>query len=218
MIEPRYQTDRIKLYEGDASVLLPCIKTAPGLVLTDAPYFMWGHICETDRLERLDLEQEALWMADVFTATLLWMPDVRKMYPGLTLLFGEPHYVAIYMRVAHYLKWPMVGWWPSLRIKDHEEYLVAFADDWEEKHSVEAWLLRTEMPKILHANSYGQGKSATMLAEMIYCAPYGYVLDPFCGSGTTLSAAVVAGRSAIGIEASPEIARITEERLRKEAA
>lgn len=33
-----------------------------------------------------------------------------------------------------------------------------------------------------------------------YCPPGGVVLDPFCGSGTTLAVAVLHGRSAVGID------------------
>lgn len=43
----------------------------------------------------------------------------------------------------------------------------------------------------------------------------GTVLDPFCGSGTTLIAARLTGRSAIGIEIDPHYAAIAERRLRK---
>lgn len=43
------------------------------------------------------------------------------------------------------------------------------------------------------------------------------VLDPFCGSGTTLLAAHRLGRDGIGIELSPEYAAFAEKRLREDA-
>jgi len=42
------------------------------------------------------------------------------------------------------------------------------------------------------------------------------VLDPFCGSGTTLEAAKNAGRKSIGIEINPEYCALGEHRLRQE--
>jgi DNA modification methylase len=49
------------------------------------------------------------------------------------------------------------------------------------------------------------------------CPPGGTVLDPCCGSGTTLVAAAKAGRNAIGLDISPEAVRIARKRLRDEA-
>ena len=45
------------------------------------------------------------------------------------------------------------------------------------------------------------------------CPPEGLVLDPCCGSGTTLVAAIESGRRALGCDASPDAVRIAQERL-----
>jgi DNA modification methylase len=45
------------------------------------------------------------------------------------------------------------------------------------------------------------------------CPPGGVVLDPCCGSGTTLAAAVATGRGAIGIDLNPDAVRIAQSRL-----
>lgn len=50
------------------------------------------------------------------------------------------------------------------------------------------------------------------------CPPGGRVLDPCCGSGTTLVAAVRAGRIAVGCDLNPEAVRIARERLAAEGA
>ncbi len=47
------------------------------------------------------------------------------------------------------------------------------------------------------------------------CPPKGLVLDPFCGTGTTLIAASLLGYSSIGIDISPEYIQQATERLRK---
>lgn len=43
--------------------------------------------------------------------------------------------------------------------------------------------------------------------------PGGHILDPFCGSGTTILAAVQEGYQATGIEMSAEYARLAAERI-----
>ncbi len=42
------------------------------------------------------------------------------------------------------------------------------------------------------------------------------VVDPFCGTGTTMVAALKTGRNSVGIEIDPEYCKMTEGRLRKE--
>lgn len=49
------------------------------------------------------------------------------------------------------------------------------------------------------------------------CPPRGTVLDPFCGSGTTLVAAVAGGRSGIGMDRSPRAVSLALSRLRRQA-
>ncbi|MCA9284722.1 MAG: site-specific DNA-methyltransferase [Phycisphaerales bacterium] len=45
------------------------------------------------------------------------------------------------------------------------------------------------------------------------CPPGGLVIDPFCGSGTTLAAAIETGRRALGMDINPDALRIATERL-----
>ena len=48
------------------------------------------------------------------------------------------------------------------------------------------------------------------------CPPNGVVLDPMCGSGTTLLAAANTGRHYIGFDRLPEAAAITRDRIERE--
>lgn len=56
-----------------------------------------------------------------------------------------------------------------------------------------------------------------IIPRVLSCSPPGgMVLDPFCGSGTTLAAAIASKRNATGIELSSEFANATVTRLRTE--
>ena len=60
-------------------------------------------------------------------------------------------------------------------------------------------------------------KLATRLVRM-FSFTGGTVLDPFCGSGTTMVAALRAGRSSIGVEIDPEYCRMAARYLKAENA
>ena len=73
---------------------------------------------------------------------------------------------------------------------------------------------------MLHANSperngYPTQKPIALLERIIKASSNqgDVVLDPFCGSGTTLRAAKTLGRKYIGIDQNPEAIRISENRL-----
>jgi site-specific DNA-methyltransferase (adenine-specific) len=62
------------------------------------------------------------------------------------------------------------------------------------------------------------GKPTPLMVEVCKTIPAGLtILDPFAGSGTTLVAAVRTGHHAVGIEMDPGWAKVTCQRLRKEA-
>ena len=67
---------------------------------------------------------------------------------------------------------------------------------------------------------YPTQKPTTLLELLIRacCPPGGLVVDPCCGSGTTLAAAMRAGRRGAGCDVSESAVRVTRKRLEKERA
>jgi DNA modification methylase len=67
----------------------------------------------------------------------------------------------------------------------------------------------------LERTGYPTQKPLALLSLLVNacCPPRGIVLDPFCGSGTTLVAAAESGRHFLGIDTNPDAARITRDRL-----
>lgn len=62
------------------------------------------------------------------------------------------------------------------------------------------------------------GKPTEVMRHVVkICPPGGVVLDPFAGSGTTLVAALLEGRAAVGFELSTDYIRVAQQRCREVA-
>src|SRR5690606_35846766 len=75
--------------------------------------------------------------------------------------------------------------------------------------------MRANTPIVKEATGYPTQKPEALLSRIIRAAslPGGRVLDPMCGSGTTLVAAAKLGRRWAGIDQSPVAWEITSQRL-----
>jgi site-specific DNA-methyltransferase (adenine-specific) len=76
-----------------------------------------------------------------------------------------------------------------------------------------------EIPAVINVSKERSGyptqKPLALLERIVLASsnPGDLVLDPFCGSGTTLIAAIKHGRRALGMDANPEAIKIARERL-----
>ncbi|MBM4373491.1 MAG: site-specific DNA-methyltransferase [Deltaproteobacteria bacterium] len=79
----------------------------------------------------------------------------------------------------------------------------------------DVWEIGVIAPVARERTGYPTQKPAALLERIVASGTYpgDTVLDPYCGSGTTLAVAATLGRHAIGIDQSPEALRVTRERL-----
>lgn len=79
----------------------------------------------------------------------------------------------------------------------------------------DVWEIPYLNPKANERVGYPTQKPLLLIERMVeLCSdPGDLVVDPFCGSGTTLVAAQLSGRRAVGIDTSEEALRLTEYRL-----
>lgn len=80
----------------------------------------------------------------------------------------------------------------------------------------DVWEIPFLNPKARERTGYPTQKPLLLLEQIIEIAshPGAMVLDPFCGSGTTLVAAKLLGRNSVGIDVSSEAIEITKARLK----
>ena len=88
-----------------------------------------------------------------------------------------------------------------------------------DKKQPDVWAVPTINNLAKERTGYPTQKPLALLEPLVraHTNPGDLVLDPFCGSGTTLVAAVRCGRRAIGIDASEEAVRVARGRLAAEA-
>ena len=205
----------ITLYCGDARVILPmlcmnttyCLEMCSGaclaVMVTDPPYGMkyesgWSgnSVAGDNDTEARDtvLEQWGERPAIVFGRWSVPMPKgVRQV-----LIWDKG-------------EWPGMGdlsfpWGPS-----HEEIYV-----------IGDGFTGVRMGTVIRANRITSNamhpteKPLAALRPLITRCPNGVIVDPFCGSGSTLEAAKQQGRAAIGIEIEPKYCEIAVKRLRQE--
>jgi len=86
------------------------------------------------------------------------------------------------------------------------------------KHPEDWWPIQMILPSSGERLGYPTQKPIGLLERIINASskPGDVVLDPFCGSGTTLIASMQLGRSSIGIDVSPLAIECTEQRTDEE--
>lgn len=204
MPRPYYEQDGITLYHGDCREILPVFEAeAFDFVLTDPPYLVsyagrWG-----SEYEGIEGDSDPSWVAPVFDD--LW----RILKPDSLCLtfYGWPH------ADLFFDAWICAGFRPVsslvlLKRKfglgyftrgQHEQaYLLAKGRPPKPEAAISDVLYWDDASKQLHPNQKPLGAISRLVSA--FSADGARILDPFCGSGTTLLAARSSGRRVVGIE------------------
>ncbi len=211
-MNPYYQDDAVTIYHGDCRDILPLLPKVD-LVLTDPPYNCGKDYGEyKDNLSDADYENFMAQTVGVCLDLAVSQAWVAPRYQlGLWLrLLPTAHLVVIRRGAAGPFR---AGW------SDQFEVLLTVGkpnrcvpDLWDDiRLKGEGYFFREE--------TYGHPgytpepimrRCVTLLSK-----PGNLVLDPFCGTGTSLRAAKDLGRKVIGIEIEEKYAEIAARRMQQ---
>jgi site-specific DNA-methyltransferase (adenine-specific) len=226
---PYYEHAGVTIYHGDCRDVMPLLACGVDLVLTDPPYRHehadGGGIVARSPIHRLPKFREmSACEPSTFVPQCLSLQAVANF-----VAFGSRDLIQEYARLAEGRKFDLhVLWKPNAvpfcnnTFKSDLEYVCLiyepgrpFQNDLGEatySKVFQHWLGSTK--DRLHPTI----KPLPMISRYvaILSKPHGLILDPFMGSGTTLSAAKYLGRNAIGIEFEEQYCEIAATRLQQE--
>lgn len=220
---PYYEDNLVTIYHGDALDVLPRITSADAVV-TDPPYtFGLGSTMRAG--QKIggwgDLMNNARWYAS-------WLVECQRMTEhrqGSAWVFNSWRSFPVLARAADMVDWDIA----SLLVWDKEwigpggprglrpSYelvaLLAHRDFKIENRSLpDIW--RSQW-SALKPNGHPAEKPVPLLSRIISESGAGSVVDPFCGSGSTLIAARMVGATAIGIEIDERWCEVAAQRCRQ---
>lgn len=196
---PYYQDDAVTLYLGDCREILPTLEAdSVDLVLTDPPYGV----------------NKADWDAE-FPSD--WIEDAKRISSRLLVMPGNMALIEAGLRLGDYrdciVLYSKNGMTRSPIAFGNYIPVLAIGDwGWKARPNLISFNVRLD-ENIEHPSPKPREAMRKLIAH--YSEPDWVILDPFCGSGTTLRAAKDLGRRAIGIEIEERYAEIAVKRLRQ---
>ncbi len=244
-MQPYFRNESATLYQGEALPLLATMSPASiDAVIADPPYSSGGTTAGERRMDPVDkyahnsnacgrptFAGDAKDQRSFTWWTMQWLSLCRPLLRdgGYVLVFTDWRQLPATTDAlqAADLTWRGVIAWDKggASRAPHKGYM---------RHQCEylVWGTRGPCRAATHAGPYPgcyripvdrrdkhhlTGKPTALLQELVrIIPPGGVVLDPFAGSGTTLLAAQLEGRVAIGIERESTYCEITARRLRGE--
>ena len=201
-----YSDDAVAIAHADCRDVLPLLEPVD-LVLTDPPYGMdYQSAWRTawNRKDKIQGDSEfPLWLFDMLHPRVAMFVFCRW---DILPILPSPKSFIVWDKGSHSMgdlrhefarQWEAVCFYPG----------PSHAFRYRPKDIIRA--MRIAPDQLVHPNE----KPAGILRPLIDCHDAQTVLDPFCGSGTTLRATKDLGRRAIGIEIEERYCEIAAKRM-----
>lgn len=220
-MKPYYEHAGVTIYHGDSREILPDLPSVR-LVVTDPPY-VFG-IASSSQEGKAggwgDMMNAASWYAG-------WLTQCQRLTlhkDGAAWVFNSWRSFPVLARGAYESRWPItsllvwdkrtLGPGGQQGLRPSYELIALFAQP-------EFAIANRGLPDIWQESNVSQRqhpaqKPLNLCRRLIRESGGGIVLDPFCGSGTTLEAAKAEGCEAIGIEIEERYCEIAAKRADQE--
>lgn len=229
LMEPTFTAAGIDLFLGDSAAILPTLDITFDLIATDPPYgveFQSNRREATEKFEVMQGDRGEVDVPVILRACVLKLKPFRHAY-----VFGPPTLLAGVERLTE----PVTLIWDKVNIgmgdlslprgPSHEP--INFAVHVPSKANKERGdgrlaarlrqgsILRALRPNASGVKRHPSEKPVAVMRQIIEsssCAGE-LVADPFMGSGSTIIAALLAGRRAVGIESDPKHFAVAKKRV-----
>lgn len=223
-MKPYYEHAGVTIYHGDCREVLPTLKPlSVDAVITDPPFFMPAQHYQARQ------QWQRAW-ADTSVLSTFWgvvldgtLPLLKRTGHFLAFCNGDSYpvfYPEMYRRfdVLKALVWDKQAIGLGNGWRHQHELMIAARWSDAEFHGWSADVIRARVTPSSDRD-HPVEKPGSLLALVLkpMTTVGSVVLDPFAGSGTTLEAAKMSGRSAIGVEAEERYCEIAARRLQQEA-
>ncbi len=222
-LTPYYQDREVTIYHGDCREVLSRIEK--GTIITDPPYNVgyhyYGYKDRLSKAQYLHLLKDAMPLP----AVVLHYPE--EMFDVGTAVGEPPQKCVAWVYNANTPRqWRMVAWFgckPDFsRVNQAfknptDRRIAAKMELGSEGCSLYDWWNDEQVKNVsAEKTNHPCQIPLTVMTKAVSVTPCALIVDPFCGSGTTLRAAKDIGRKAIGIEIEEKYCEIAAKRMAQE--
>jgi site-specific DNA-methyltransferase (adenine-specific) len=201
-LTPYYEDSAVRLYHGDCREVLPSVDPV-AVTVTDPPYNAGKNYGETTN-DRRDWPDWCAWWDGILTACL------ARSHDGVLAFLSQTAYRHCVRNSKHEMAWSAVWVKPlsmavcAAPFMPHWEPIAYWGDKRRRRGDGEGWGSDVITANVEFGKERWNHPTPKPLEVMLALLDKvdGPILDPFAGSGTTLAAAKMLGKPAIGIEIS----------------
>lgn len=223
---PYYSDASITIYHGNCREILPTLAPVAH-VITDPPYSAWVHANAMRATARSYSHVEIDFASLDETTRLSVGAEIVRLASRWALVFSDEESTHLWRSALFDMDYTRTGVWVRLggapqftgdRPAAGYEPISIFhrrgvAKRWNGGGRAAVWAHPVIRPRREHPTE----KPETLMIELValFSDPGETILDPFCGVGSTLSAAKRLGRNAIGIELDERYCEVAADRCRQ---